>query len=139
MASLWLVHLFTLVDQFLIICIGNEWYLNIFNLLLYLVFKISNFNNIKKYFYQLQKEANGTDPSMAEFYCRTHRKKDQSWVGPCAESAYVSPISSTAASLICFSMTLSVILVHIISFLLIILLQFNSYLYFSVVFKCDAG
>ncbi|KAK2406684.1 hypothetical protein QL285_042387 [Trifolium repens] len=34
------------------------------------------------------KEANGTDPSMAEFYCRTHRKKDQSWVGPCAESAY---------------------------------------------------
>ncbi|CAJ2663237.1 unnamed protein product [Trifolium pratense] len=34
------------------------------------------------------KEANGTDPSMAEFYFRTHRKKDQSWVGPCAESAY---------------------------------------------------
>ncbi|CAI8607789.1 unnamed protein product [Vicia faba] len=34
------------------------------------------------------KEANGTDPSMAEFYFRTHRKKDQSWVGPSAESAY---------------------------------------------------
>ncbi|XP_058743807.1 uncharacterized protein LOC131616488 isoform X2 [Vicia villosa] len=34
------------------------------------------------------KEAKGTDPSLAEFYFRTHRKKNQSWVGPCAESAY---------------------------------------------------
>ncbi|WJX92366.1 hypothetical protein P8452_74017 [Trifolium repens] len=34
------------------------------------------------------KEAKGTDPSLEEFYFRTHRKKDQSWVGPCAESAY---------------------------------------------------
>jgi len=56
---------------------------------LYLVFK---FNNINNYFYQMQKEAKGTDPSLDEFYFRTHRKKDQSWVGPVAESAYVSPI-----------------------------------------------
>ncbi|KAL5172597.1 hypothetical protein HKD37_16G045316 [Glycine soja] len=35
------------------------------------------------------KEEKGTDPSLAEFYFRTHRrKKDQSWVGPRAESAY---------------------------------------------------
>lgn len=34
------------------------------------------------------KEAKGTDPSLDEFYFRTHRKKDQSWVGPLAESAY---------------------------------------------------
>ncbi|KAK2353408.1 hypothetical protein QL285_091031 [Trifolium repens] len=34
------------------------------------------------------KEAKGTDPSLEEFYFRTHRKKDQSWVGSCAESAY---------------------------------------------------
>ncbi|RDX87334.1 hypothetical protein CR513_31204, partial [Mucuna pruriens] len=34
------------------------------------------------------KEAKGTDPSLAEFYFRTHRKKDQSWVGLRAESAY---------------------------------------------------
>ncbi|XP_068485408.1 uncharacterized protein [Phaseolus vulgaris] len=35
------------------------------------------------------KEAKGTDPSLSEFYFRTHRrKKDQSWVGPHAESAY---------------------------------------------------
>ncbi|TKY65798.1 golgin subfamily A member 5 [Spatholobus suberectus] len=34
------------------------------------------------------KEAKGTDPSLAEFYFRTHRKKDKSWVGPRAESAY---------------------------------------------------
>ncbi|KAG2404626.1 hypothetical protein LR48_Vigan404s002600 [Vigna angularis] len=35
------------------------------------------------------KEAKGTDPSLVEFYFRTHRKKkDQSWVGPHAESVY---------------------------------------------------
>lgn len=35
------------------------------------------------------KEEKGTDPSLAEFYFRTHRrKKDQSWVGPRAESSY---------------------------------------------------
>lgn len=46
--------------------------------------------DFKNFFYQLQKEAKGTDPSLTEFYFRTHRKKDQSWVGPHAESAYVS-------------------------------------------------
>ncbi|QCE11961.1 putative transposase [Vigna unguiculata] len=36
-----------------------------------------------------KKEAKGTDPSLVEFYFRTHRKKnDQSWVGPHAESVY---------------------------------------------------
>ncbi|XP_058733632.1 uncharacterized protein LOC131605272 [Vicia villosa] len=30
----------------------------------------------------------GADPSLTEFYFRTHRKKDQSWVGVHAESAY---------------------------------------------------
>nr|KYP46671.1 hypothetical protein KK1_031697 [Cajanus cajan] len=34
------------------------------------------------------KEAKETDPSLAEFYFHTHRKKDHSWVGPQAESAY---------------------------------------------------
>ncbi|KAK2406686.1 hypothetical protein QL285_042388 [Trifolium repens] len=34
------------------------------------------------------KEAKGRDPSLEEFYFRTHHKKDQSWVGSCAESAY---------------------------------------------------
>ncbi|RDX77332.1 hypothetical protein CR513_42569, partial [Mucuna pruriens] len=32
------------------------------------------------------KEAKGIDPSLSEFYFRTHRKKDQSWVGPHAKS-----------------------------------------------------
>ncbi|KAH1205758.1 hypothetical protein GmHk_16G046384 [Glycine max] len=43
------------------------------------------------------KEEKGTDPSLAEFYFRTHRrKKDQSWLGPHAESAYVSFILMNA-------------------------------------------
>ena len=54
-----------------------------------LVFKI---NHIKNFFYQLQEEEKGTDPSLIDFYFRTHRKKDQSWVGVHAEAAYVSPI-----------------------------------------------
>nr|KYP33654.1 hypothetical protein KK1_045486 [Cajanus cajan] len=32
----------------------------------------------------------GMDPSLSEFYFRTHQKKDHSWVGPHAEFAYVS-------------------------------------------------
>ncbi|CAK8539017.1 unnamed protein product [Lathyrus sativus] len=34
------------------------------------------------------KKEKGADPSLTEFYFRTHRKKDQSWVGVHAESAY---------------------------------------------------
>ncbi|RDX89433.1 hypothetical protein CR513_28837, partial [Mucuna pruriens] len=34
------------------------------------------------------KEAKGIDPSLSEFYFRTHRKKDQSWVGPHEKYAY---------------------------------------------------
>ena len=53
------------------------------------------------FYHLLQKEAKGTDPSLSEFYFRTHRrKKDQSWVGPHAESAYVSLILMIDLSLI---------------------------------------
>ncbi|KAJ1406625.1 putative transposase, Ptta/En/Spm, plant [Sesbania bispinosa] len=34
------------------------------------------------------REETGVDPSLTDFYFRTHRKKDQSWVGPHAKSAY---------------------------------------------------
>nr|AFK44930.1 unknown [Lotus japonicus] len=33
-------------------------------------------------------EEKGTNPSLADFYCRTHRKEDHSWVGTLAKSAY---------------------------------------------------
>ncbi|RDX89431.1 hypothetical protein CR513_28844, partial [Mucuna pruriens] len=33
-------------------------------------------------------EAKGIDPLLSEFYFCTHRKKDQSWVGPHAKSTY---------------------------------------------------
>ncbi|WJX81859.1 hypothetical protein P8452_64691 [Trifolium repens] len=34
------------------------------------------------------KKEKGEDPSFSEFYFRTHRKRDQSWVGGIAQSAY---------------------------------------------------
>ncbi|KAK2375831.1 hypothetical protein QL285_076695 [Trifolium repens] len=34
------------------------------------------------------KKEKGEDPSFSEFYFRTHRKRDQSWVGGVAQSAY---------------------------------------------------
>ncbi|XP_058749150.1 uncharacterized protein LOC131622120 [Vicia villosa] len=37
---------------------------------------------------RMRKEKKGADPSLTEFYFCTHRKKDQSWVGVHAESAY---------------------------------------------------
>ncbi|KAL5052503.1 hypothetical protein RYX36_033185 [Vicia faba] len=57
---LWMVHLFTLEDMFLIVCIRKEWY----------------------------KKKKGVDPSLTKFYFHTHRKKDQSCVGVHVESAY---------------------------------------------------
>ncbi|XP_058784582.1 uncharacterized protein LOC131659407 [Vicia villosa] len=48
------------------------------------------FNNLllrSVFFYSTRKEK-GADPSLTEFYFRTHRKKDQSWVGVHVESTY---------------------------------------------------
>lgn len=48
---------------------------------------------MKAYFIScMQKAEKGADPSLTEFYFRTHRKKDKdrSWVGHYQESAYVS-------------------------------------------------
>lgn len=52
-------------------------------------FRLQNCN-IQDIFCQLQKAENGTDPSFADFYFRTHQKKDHSWVGLHAKSTYVS-------------------------------------------------
>ncbi|XP_058783601.1 uncharacterized protein LOC131658310 [Vicia villosa] len=45
-------------------------------------------NQRDSFFDLFQRKEKGADPSLTEFYFRTHRKKDQSWVGVHAESAY---------------------------------------------------
>ncbi|XP_058774384.1 uncharacterized protein LOC131648665 [Vicia villosa] len=48
------------------------------------------FNNLllRSVFFYSTRKKKGADPSLTEFYFRTHRKKDQSWVGVHAESTY---------------------------------------------------